>query len=396
MKIRADRRGKLRLAFVFGWAALLLLVFAANVPAAEVVEARVASDEAEFRVVRVAGGLQNPWSVAFLPDGRALVSERPGRLQLLQDGRWTQIEGLPEITAVGQGGLLDIALHPQYERNGWIYFSHAGGSRSNMGTRISRARLSGTRLRDVETIFVMQPGSGAGQHFGSRLVFLPDGTLLFTIGDRGSRGRAQDLGDHAGSTLRINDDGSIPADNPFVRRAGALPEIYTYGNRNAQGMAVQPGTGLVWQHEHGPRGGDEVNIIEGGRNYGWPLITYGEEYFGGEIGGTARPGLEQPLIYWVPSIAPSGMAFYTGSDFPGWKGDLFVGALVGKHLRRLEIEGRRIVRQEVLLLDTLGRIRDVRQGPDGYLYLLTDARDGGLYRLEPVGGRVALAASSGR
>jgi glucose/arabinose dehydrogenase len=229
----------------------------------------------------------------------------------------------------------------------------------------------------------MQGGSGAGQHFGSRLAFLPDGTLLFTIGDRGARDRAQDLGDHAGSTLRINDDGSIPADNPFVGRAGALPEIYTYGNRNAQGMAVQPGTGLVWQHEHGPRGGDEVNIIEAGKNYGWPLITYGEEYFGGKIGDTAKRGLEQPLLYWTPSIAPSGMAYYTASAFPNWKGDLFVGALAGRHLRRLEVEGRRVVRQEVLLLDTLGRIRDVRQGPDGYLYLLTDERDGALYRLEP-------------
>ena len=367
----------------FYFAAALFLLVGPALSASEVVAPRVVSEEETFRVVKVTGGLENPWAMAFLPDGRVLVSERPGRLQLLDGGERTEVRGLPDITAVGQGGLLDIALHPQYERNGWIYFSHSGGSRGSMGTRISRARLRGSRLTDVQTIFGMQGGSGAGQHFGSRLAFLPDGTLLFTIGDRGARDRAQDLGDHAGSTLRINDDGSIPADNPFVGRAGALPEIYTYGNRNAQGMAVQPGTGLVWQHEHGPRGGDEVNIIEAGKNYGWPLITYGEEYFGGKIGDTAKRGLEQPLLYWTPSIAPSGMAYYTASAFPNWKGDLFVGALAGRHLRRLEVEGRRVVRQEVLLLDTLGRIRDVRQGPDGYLYLLTDERDGALYRLEP-------------
>jgi glucose/arabinose dehydrogenase len=208
--------------------------------------------------------------------------------------------------------------------------------------------------------------------------------LLFTIGDRGNRPRAQDLGDHAGSTLRINPDGSVPSDNPFVDRTGAKPEIYTYGNRNAQGMTVHPETGTVWQHEHGPRGGDEVNIIEAGVNYGWPVITYGEAYSGGEIGeGTSRPGMRQPVIHWTPSIAPSGMDFYDGERFPEWQGDLFAGALAGQHLRRLEVAGERVTDQEVLLRDELGRIRDVQTGPDGYLYLLTDANNGRLYRLEP-------------
>jgi len=368
--------------------ALAIVVFAVmgtTVSAAEVVARRVVSEEATFRVVRVAGGLQNPWGMAFLPDGRVLVSERPGRLQLVDGGTVTEVTGLPQISATGQGGLLDLALHPRYEQNGWIYFSHAAGAGSELGTRISRARLEGNRLTDVQTIFRMRPGSSTSQHFGSRLLFLPDGTLLFTIGDRGNRERAQDLNDHAGSTLRINDDGSVPPDNPFVGRPGALPEIYTYGNRNAQGMALHPGTGRVWQHEHGPRGGDEVNIIEPGKNYGWPLITYGQEYFGGRIGETRKPGLEQPLLHWTPSIAPSGMAFYTASAFPGWRGDLFVGALAGRHLRRLKIEGEQVVGQEVLLLNVLGRIRDVRQGPDGLLYLLTDERNGALYRLEPAG-----------
>jgi glucose/arabinose dehydrogenase len=217
------------------------------------------------------------------------------------------------------------------------------------------------------------------------MVFLPDRTLLFTIGDRGDRDRAQSLEEHAGKTLRISDDGSIPADNPFVGRSDALPEIYTYGNRNAQGMALQPGTGLIWQHEHGPRGGDEVNIIEAGRNYGWPAITFGREYTGGEVSPlTEAPGMEQPVIYWVPSIAPSGMSFYSGEVFDRWQGNLFVGALAGQHLRRLVVDGREIVHQEILFQGQLGRIRDVREGPDGLLYLLTDARNGALLRLEPI------------
>ena len=365
-------------------AVFLCLLVVPALWAVEVVAPRIVSEKETFRVVQVAGGLEHPWAVAFLPDGRMLVSERPGRLRLVEDGRLTEVSGLPEVAPVGQGGLLDLVLHPRYAENGWIYFAHSAGQGAELGTRISRARLSGSRLTEVQTLFTMRPGSNTRQHFGSRLAFLPDGTLLFTIGDRGARDRAQDLGDHAGSTLRINDDGSVPMDNPFVATPGALPEIYTYGNRNAQGMVVHPDTGRVWQHEHGPRGGDEINIIEPGKNYGWPRITYGQEYFGGRIGTTRAPGLEEPLLHWTPSIAPSGMDFYSGSAFPAWRGNLFVGALVGRHLRRLEVQGEEVVHQEVLLLNTLGRIRDVRQGPDGLVYVLTDEGNGGLFRLEPV------------
>lgn len=348
----------------------------------------VSSERAQFRVVKVAGGLEHPWAVAFLPDGRALITERGGRLRLLQEGRLSSVGGLPELDARGQGGLLDVILHPDYARNGWIYFSYAEerrtASRSESGTAVARARLRGQQLADLQVLFRMGRGSTAGVHFGSRLAFLPDGSLVFTIGDRGDRDRAQSLREHAGKSLRLRDDGAVPPDNPFIGAAGALPEIYSTGHRNAQGLAVQPQTGWLWLHEHGPRGGDELNVVEAGRNYGWPLITYGQEYAGGRIGvGTAAAGLEQPVQYWVPSIAPSGLAFYTGEAFPGWQGNLFVGALVGQHLRRLVIEGRRVVHQEVLLQDSIGRIRDVRQGPDGLLYLLTDERDGALYRLEP-------------
>lgn len=351
--------------------------------ALEVVVPRAQSEAADFRVVRVAGGLEHPWALVFLPDGRALVSERPGRLALVDGPRVTRIPGLPAVSAAGQGGLLDLALHPDYAANGWIYLSYAAGEGGDLGTRVARARLRGERLADLQVLFAMRRGAAGGAHFGARLAFLPDRSLLFTIGDRGDRDRAQSLREHAGKTLRILEDGSIPRDNPFIGRAGALPEIYTFGNRNAQGLAVQQGTGLVWQHEHGPRGGDEVNLLEPGRNYGWPRITYGREYSGGDIGPSAAPGLEPPVLHWTPSIAPSGLAFYEGSAFPAWRGNLFAGALVGRHLRRLVLDGRRVVRQETLL-EGLGRIRDVRLGPEGFLYLLTDESDGQLLRLEPL------------
>jgi glucose/arabinose dehydrogenase len=357
-----------------------------NGPAAsELILPRVVSERETFRVVRMLEGLVHPWSFTFLPDGRILVTERPGRLALVENGRIRRLSGLPDIVATGQGGLLDVILHPKYEQNGRIYFSYSGGSQTELSTRVARARVSGSRLIDVQIIFTMHPASAGGRHFGSRLAFMDDGTLLITLGERGEQDRAQDLKDHAGSTIRLHDDGSVPEDNPFVGRMDAVPEIYTYGNRNAQGMAVQPGTGLVWQHEHGPRGGDEINIIEPGKNYGWPVITYGREYSGGSIGiGTEAPGMEQPILHWTPSIAPSGMTFYSGSLFPAWRGNLFVGALVGRHLRRLVVEGTRVVHQEILLQDSLGRIRDVREGPDGALWLITDSRNGGLYRIEPV------------
>jgi glucose/arabinose dehydrogenase len=366
-------------------ASLLAVAGISDAGAREIILDKVRSEEETFRVVSLVEGLQNPWGVVFLPDGRLLISERPGRLNLLEGGRLLPVGGLPQIDADRQGGLLDVALHPDYLENGWIYLAYSAGRGRSWGTRIARARLQGRRLVDVEELFRMENGSSAGVHFGSRMVFLPDRSLLFTIGDRGNRVRAQSLREHAGKTLRVNDDGTIPADNPFVGRTDALPEIYAYGNRNAQGMAIQPESGLVWQHEHGPRGGDEVNIIEPGRNYGWPVITYGREYSGAEVSPlTEAPGMEQPVIYWVPSIAPSGMSFYSGEEFDRWRGNIFVGALAGQHLRRLVVDGREIVHQEVLLQGQLGRIRDVREGPDGFLYLLTDARNGALLRLEPV------------
>jgi glucose/arabinose dehydrogenase len=317
-----------------------------------------------------------------------LVSERPGRLRLIAaDGTLDPrpIEGLPPIHQYGQGGLLDIAVHPDFMHNRLLYFSYAERGPRGYGTAVARGKLEGHRLRDVQVIFRLLPKTAKTYHFGSRLVFDRQGHLYITLGDRGGRMRAQDLGDYAGSLIRVNDDGSVPHDNPFVGRPGVHPEIYSYGHRNMQGAALNPWTGRIWTHEHGPQGGDELNIPEAGGNYGWPVITYGVEYVSGEpIGeGTHKPGMQQPIHYWVPSIAPSGTAFYTGDRFPNWRGDLFVGSLKFRLLVRLHLDGDRVVHEERMLEDELGRIRDVRQGPDGLLYLLTDADDGMLVRLAP-------------
>jgi glucose/arabinose dehydrogenase len=342
----------------------------------------------DFRVVTLTQGLEHPWGLAFLPDGRRLVTERPGRLRIVgADGRLDPqpVTGLPPVAAVGQGGLLDVALHPDHANNGWIYLSYAGPGPGGVGTEVLRGRLAGHALRDVQVLFRMRPKTASGYHFGSRLVFDRQGFLYITLGDRGDMPRAQRFDDHAGSVIRLHDDGRVPADNPFVGRPGALPEKFTLGNRNMQGAALHPQTGELWTHEHGPQGGDEVNIMRAGVNYGWPVITYGVNYgIGTKIGeGTHKPGMAQPLWVWTPSIAPSGMAFYTGGRFSKWKGNLFVGALRGAMLVRLELEGERILREERLLEDKLGRIRDVRAGPDGLIYLLTDSPDGRLLRLEP-------------
>ncbi len=346
------------------------------------------SQRHDFRVVTLTAGLDHPWGLAFLPDGRMLVTERPGRLRIVgPDGTLDPIavSGLPPIAAVGQGGLLDVALHPDYRRNGWIYLSYAGPGPGGQGTEVLRARLEGHALRDVQVLFRMQPKTSTGFHFGSRFVFDRDHLLYITLGDRGEMQRAQRLDDHAGAVIRLHDDGRVPVDNPFVNRAGALPEKYTLGNRNMQGAALHPDTGLLWTHEHGPQGGDEINVMRAGANYGWPVITFGVNYgTGTRIGeGTHKPGMAQPLWVWVPSIAPSGMAFYGGDRFPGWRGNLFVGALRGEMLVRLELDGERVLREERLLEGKLGRIRDVRVGPDGLVYLLTDSDNGRLLRLEP-------------
>ncbi len=336
----------------------------------------------------VTSGLERPWALAFLPDGRMLVSERPGRLRLIgADGRLhpRPIEGLPPIQPYGQGGLLDVVLHPDFARNHRVYFSYAEKGVRGYGTAVAYGVLRGHRLEDVRVVFRLRPKSAKTYHFGSRLVFDRAGHLFITLGDRGDRPAAQDLRRHPGSVIRIDDEGGIPADNPFAGRDDVLPEIWSYGHRNIQGATLHPRTGELWIHEHGPQGGDELNIARAGRNYGWPVITYGREYVTGRpIGeGTHKPGMEQPLHYWVPSIAPSGMTFYTGGRFSQWQGDLFIGSLKFQLLVRLRLDGERVVEEERLLPGVLGRIRDVRQGPDGLLYVLTDANDGKLVRLRP-------------
>ena len=346
------------------------------------------SERERFRVVTLVRGLDHPWGMAFLPDGDMLITERPGRLLRVAGDTLEKrpVRGLPPMAAVGQGGLLDVALHPDFDTNGLVYLSLAGADDDGVGTEVARGRLVDDVLEDVEIIFRALPKSGGGRHFGSRLLFDTDGRLLVTLGDRGDRPRAQDLGDHAGSIIRLEDDGGVPADNPFTQTPGAKPEIYTYGNRNVQGITLDPETGRVWAHEHGPQGGDEVNILAPGRNYGWPVITYGRNYvIGTKIGeGTHKEGMEQPIHQWTPSIAPSGMTLYTGDKFPAWRGNLMVGALKFRLLARLEVQDGKVVHEERLLEDVLGRVRDVRTGPDGYIYLLTDQGDGVLARLEPV------------
>ena len=344
------------------------------------------SEKHDFRLVPVGGPLDQAWGMAFLPDGRILVTEKDGNLRILDgEGNLSKpLRGLPRIESYGQGGLMDVALDPGFALSRRLYLSLAWDAKGGKTTAVGTARLSGDRLRGFKLIFAGRPGSGSGRHFGSRLRFGPDGRLYVTIGDRGHRPNAQDLGTHAGAILRLDRDGTAPADNPFAGRPGALPEIWSYGHRNPQGLAFDPDTGRLWSQEHGPKGGDEVNLVERGRNYGWPAITHGRNYIGTKITDeTARPGMEQPRTFWVPSIAPSGLTVYRGDRFPGWDGNLFVGALRAQLLVRLELEGDRVVREERLLTDFGNRIRDVRTGPDGLIYLLLDENDAAVWRLEP-------------
>ena len=348
----------------------------------------ISSEKQAFRLVTLLNGLENPWSLAFLPDGQMLVTERAGRLRLVsQDFKLNPkpIDGLPEVVAQGQGGLFDVVLHPQYAQNGWIYWAYNAPGQGGWGTAMARGKLQGHRMTDVQVLFSMQPKTRSSHHFGGRIVFDQAGFLYLTLGDRGDKDRAQKLNDHAGSVIRLHDDGRVPEDNPFVKRVGALAEKWTLGNRNMQGAAVHPQNGQLWTHEHGPQGGDEVNVMRSGLNYGWPVITYGVNYgLGTKIGvGQAKVGLEQPLHAWVPSIAPSGMAFVSGSHFPQWQGNLLVGALRGQMLVRLTLDGEKVLGEE-RLLQGRSRLRDVRMGPDGFVYLLTDEAQGALLRLEPV------------
>jgi glucose/arabinose dehydrogenase len=344
------------------------------------------SREQRFRVETVAQGLEHPWGLAFLPDGRLLVTERAGRLNLIDpaSGRRTPIAGTPEVVVANQGGLLDVALHPQFERTGWVYLSYVAPLGRGTATHVGRGRLVDGKLQDFTRLFRAEPFARKAKHFGSRLVFDRDGNLFISLGDRDDRQRAQKLDDHNGSLIRLTADGGVPADNPFVARRGARPEIYSYGHRNIQGMTLHPQTGRIWLHEHGPRGGDEINLPQPGRNYGWPAVTYGREYYGPSIGTTEAPDVEQPVHQWTPSIAPSGMAFYSGDKLPGWRGDLFVGALAGHHLARLRVQGDKVIEEERLLEGEGLRVRAVQQGPDGLLYLLIDRPQAPILRLRPL------------
>jgi len=348
------------------------------------------SSAGNLTVETIASGLANPWSLAFLPDGRLVVTEKPGRMRIVgKDGKLSPaIAGVPQVSARGQGGLHDVALDRDYAQNGTIYLCFAEQANGGGRTALARAKLvdgATPRLDDVKVIFRQEGPLSGGLHFGCRIAQAPDGNLFLTMGEHGThRNEAQNLANHLGKIVRVRPDGTVPPDNPFVGRAGARPEIWSYGHRNAQGAAIHPQSGKLWEHEHGPRGGDEVNIPEAGKNYGWPVIGYGIDYSGAKIHeSTQKAGMEQPIKYWVPSIAPSGMAFYTGDLFPAWRGNLFVGALAGQILVRLELRGDTVGTEERLLQQLNERIRDVRAGPDGALWLATDNSAGRILRVAP-------------
>jgi glucose/arabinose dehydrogenase len=362
----------------------------------EQTDAPAKQSKVAFDVLTVVEGLQNPWSLAFLPDRRMLVTERPGRLRVVTaEGLLSEpLTGLPELVAGGQGGLLDVVLDPAYAKNSTVYLCFSQPKAGANNTAVARARFvegAPPRLEGVTTIYEQAPSLNSRLHFGCRLVFGRDGTLFVAQGDRSiteGRMQAQNLDSLIGKVVRINPDGSVPKDNPFVGKSGARPEIFSVGHRNIQGAALHPSTGELWEVEHGTRGGDELNVVRKGHDYGWPTIAYGIEYRGGPITGgiQQKAGMEQPIYYWDPVIGPSGMVFYTGSAFPSWKGNVFVGGLATRDLVRLELTGERVVAEERLLSDRKERIRDVRQGPDGALYLLTDASNGRLLKLVPRAG----------
>jgi aldose sugar dehydrogenase len=346
--------------------------------------------DAAIRTEVVARGLEHPWGFAFLPDGRFLVTERPGRLRIVgADGSLSApLAGVPEVAARGQGGLLDVTLHPDFARNSLVYLSFSEpAADGTSGTAVARGRLGRGGLEDVRVIYRQDPKVRSNGHYGSRIVFRQDGTLFVTQGDRmNQRPLVQDLAAGIGKVMRIRDDGTVPDDNPFVGREGAKPEIWSYGHRNVQAAALDPGTGNLWTVEHGARGGDELNHPEAGRNYGWPVITYGVDYSGVRIGeGTAKEGMEQPVYYWDPVIAPSGMTFYTGDAFPAWKGSILIGSMGTGALVRLAMQDGKVSSEERYQVRGGKRVRDVQQGPDGLIYVVTDEADGELVRVLPPG-----------
>lgn len=345
-----------------------------------------------IRVVPMARGLVNPWSLTFLPNGDMLVTEKPGRLRIVRNGTLDvePIAGVPQVWANGQGGLLEVALHPRFAENQFLYLTYSKSGERGATTALARGRFDGKTLTDVKDLFVADNWATGGAHFGSKLAFGRDGMLYMTVGERNDRTRAQNTTIHGGKVLRLRDDGTVPPDNPFVGREGFRPEIYSYGHRNLQGLAFHPETGALWETEHGPQGGDELNTILPGKNYGWPIATYGREYTGEFISQPSREGIESPVNFWAPSIGLSGMAFYTGTRFPEWKGNVFLGALSGLNVTRVVFTAQGPVGREALLGPLKLRIRDVREGPDGLLYLAIDANPGGILRVEP-----AQAATSG-
>jgi aldose sugar dehydrogenase len=388
----------------------LLLVLIHGALAGQSVQQKVVKEdlkcgEHRFRLVQVVSGLRHPWGMDWLPDGRMLVTQRNGKLFLADGSTVREVSGMPEVFTEedklsapqggNQGGLLDVAVHPG---NGWIYFTYSspgdddgftGDAERGTGTALARGRLSsdGSRLDSLQTLYTQVPRTEPGRHYGSRIVFPGDGTVIFSVGDRGLRRGSQDLTDPAGSMIRVKEEGGVPEDNPFIGgMPGARPEIWSYGHRNNQGMALHPRTGELWATEHGPRGGDLLHRIRPGRNYGWPVVAYGSEYSTGEKIGVGReaPGIEPPVHWWAEPLAPSGLTFYSAGPFTGWNGDLFAGFLKGEKVIRLVIQENRVVHEEVLFEGVIGRIRDVCQGPDGLLYVLTDERDGGVYRVEPM------------
>lgn len=349
------------------------------------------SEYQAIKLEKITDGLEHPWSIAFLPDGDMLVTERPGQLNRIDaDGNKTRISGTPEVHVQNQGGLMEVLLHPEFADNRFVYLTYSKSNGDGTATALARARLEGDALVDLEDIFVQDRFSAPGRHYGSKLAWMPDGTLLMSIGDRGvAPERAQDLGDHAGKLLRLTADGGVPEDNPFVGHEGVLPEIFTSGNRNIQGLIVHPVTGQVWATEHGPRGGDELNLLEPGNNYGWPIVSRGLDYrtqerYGSEAVYT-RDDMVEPVIDWTPSLAASGLAVVPeDSDFRMWRGDLLAGGLRSEQIRRVHFVDGIPWHQEELIRGEIGRIRDVRIGPDGNIYVVTDHSNGALYRISPV------------
>lgn len=369
------------------------VVFASSAHA----EPRVVADAppaSGYAIEDVVTGLAHPWSIAWLPNGDMLITERAGRLRLVRDGRLVSepVRGVPDVFAQGQGGLMEVSLHPKFEQNRWLYLTYSAGNRNENHTVLARGEYSEGELRHVETIFEVNRLKSGTQHFGSRIVWVDDSTMLLAIGDGGNppvrydgdliRKQAQEPGAHLGKVLRLTEDGEPAPGNPLVHERGAAPEVFTLGHRNIQGMARDPNTGNVWVTEHGPRGGDELNLLEPGGNYGWPEVTFGREYFGPKISeDTSAPRFEDAALVWVPSKAPSGLEFYSGDAFLEWRGDLFSGGLVTKDVWRIDLDGTRVVKEETIAIGQ--RVRDVRQGPDGMLYVLTDERNGKLVRIVP-------------